>query len=426
MFNRILGRRDAIVEAVSGVTRDRHYGEADWAGKEFSLVDTGGFVPDTSDVFELAIREQAQIAIEEAEVIVFVVDARDGIVPVDNEIAEMLRRSSKQVVLLVNKCDNEKADADSVMFWALGLGEPFPVSAMNGRRIGDALDAITNSFAPSDTDDDGEQGPLKIALIGRPNVGKSSITNALLGQDRAIVTPIAGTTRDSIDSTVRYYGEEIILIDTAGLRKRKQVHDSIELYSIIRTVRAIERCDVAIVVIDAEQGLERQDARIIGEAAEKRKGIIIAVNKWDLVEKDTMTAKRFEDAIRSELPTFDYIPVVFISAVTRQRVTKLIELAKHVNEERHKRIGTSRLNDIVLEAIKNHPPPSVKGHDLRINFIQQPQAAPPVFLCYTNFPELMPDNYTRYLERVIRREFSFEGVPLTLVFKQKNKMRQEA
>ncbi|MBS1914589.1 MAG: ribosome biogenesis GTPase Der [Bacteroidetes bacterium] len=426
MFNRILGRRDAIVEAVSGVTRDRHYGEADWAGKEFSLVDTGGFVPDTSDVFELAIREQAQIAIEEAEVIVFVVDARDGIVPVDNEIAEMLRRSNKQVVLLVNKCDNEKADADSVLFWELGLGEPFPVSAMNGRRIGDALDAITNSFAPSDAEDEGEQGPLKIALIGRPNVGKSSITNALLGQDRAIVTPIAGTTRDSIDSTVRYYGEEVILIDTAGLRKRKQVHDSIELYSIIRTVRAIERCDVAIVVIDAEQGLERQDARIIGEAAEKRKGIIIAVNKWDLVEKDTMTAKRFEDAIRSELPTFDYIPIVFISAVTKQRVTKLIELAKHVNEERHRRIGTSRLNDVVLEAIKNHPPPSVKGHDLRINFIQQPQAAPPVFLCYTNFPELMPENYTRYLERVIRREFSFEGVPLTLVFKQKNKMRQEA
>ncbi len=426
LFNRILGRRDAIVEAVSGVTRDRHYGEAEWAGREFSLVDTGGFVPDTSDIFELAIREQAQIAIEEADIIVFAVDSRDGIVPVDREIAEMLRRSGKQVVLLVNKCDNDRADAESVAFWELGLGEPFPVSAMNGRRVGDALDAITATFPPVDPDDDAEGGPLKIALIGRPNVGKSSITNALLGQERAIVTPIAGTTRDSIDSTVRYYGEEIILIDTAGLRKRKQVHDSIELYSIIRTVRAIERCDVAVVVIDATVGLERQDANVINEAADKRKGIVIVVNKWDLVEKETMTSKRFEDAIRAELPTFDYIPILFVSAVTKQRITKLIELAKHVNEERNKRISTSKLNDVILEAIKYQPPPAVRGRDLRINFIQQPQAAPPVFLCYTNHPDLMPDNYARYLERVIRREFQFDGVPLTLVFKQKNKLREQA
>lgn len=424
LFNRILGRRDAIVEAVSGVTRDRHYGEADWAGKEFSLVDTGGFVPDTSDIFELAIREQATIAIEESDTIVFVVDAREGIVPVDREIAEMLRRSGRRVVLLVNKCDNDKADQESVMFWELGLGEPHPISAMNGRRVGDALDAITQEFPPSDTDPE-EGGPLKITLIGRPNVGKSSITNALLGQDRAIVTPIAGTTRDSIDSTLKYHGEEITLIDTAGLRKRKQVSESIELYSIIRTVRAIERCDVAIIVIDAVQGLERQDAKVITEAAEKKKGLIIAVNKWDLVEKDTMTSKRFEDAIREELPTFDYIPIVFISAVTKQRLVKIIEMAKEVHAERHKRISTSKLNDVVLEAIKNHPPPAVKGRDLRINFIQQPQAAPPVFLCYTNHPDLMPDNYIRYLERVIRREFGFEGVPITLVFKQKGRAKGE-
>jgi GTP-binding protein len=423
LFNRILGRKDAIVEAVAGVTRDRHYGEAEWAGKEFSLIDTGGFVPDSSDLFELAIREQAEIAIEEADVIVFVVDSRDGILSVDLEIADMLRRAQKRVILLVNKCDNDKADQESVMFWELGLGEPHPVSAMNGRRIGDALDAITESFPQVEAEESEERGPLKVALIGRPNVGKSSITNALLGQDRTIVTPIAGTTRDSIDSTLKYYGEEVILIDTAGLRKRKQVHDSIELYSILRTVRAIERCDVAVIVIDATIGLERQDARIIGEAAEKKKGLIIAVNKWDLVEKDTMTSKRFEDAIREEIPTFDYIPIVFISAVTKQRVTKLIELAKRVDEERHKRISTSKLNDVILEAIKTQPPPAVKGKDLRINFIQQPQAAPPVFLCYTNHPELMPDNYTRYLERVIRREFEFEGVPITLVFKQKNKLR---
>jgi GTP-binding protein len=423
LFNRILGRRDAIVESVSGVTRDRHYGEADWAGKEFSLVDTGGFVPDSSDTFELAIREQAEIAIEEADVIVFVVDSHDGILAVDAEIAGMLRRAQKRTLLLVNKCDNDKADQEAVSFWELGLGEPHPVSAMNGRRIGDALDAITESFPASDAVESDERGPLKVALIGRPNVGKSSITNALLGQERAIVTPIPGTTRDSIDSTLRFYGEEVILIDTAGLRKRKQVHDSVELFSIIRTARAIERCDVAVIVIDATVGLERQDARIIGEAAEKKKGLIIAVNKWDLVEKDTMTSKHFEDRIREEVKTFDYIPILFLSAVTKQRVTKLVELAKHVDAERHKRITTSKLNDVILEAIKSQPPPAVRGRDLRINFIQQPQAAPPVFLCYTNHPDLMPENYTRYLERVIRREFGFDGVPLTLVFKQKNKLR---
>jgi GTP-binding protein len=424
-FNRILGRRDAIVENVPGVTRDRHYGEADWAGKEFSVVDTGGFVPESSDTFEVAIREQVEIAIEEANTIVFVVSIRDGMTPVDQDIAEMLRRVAKRVVLVVNKCDNDKLDQESVLFYELGLGEPLPVSAMNGRRIGDALDVITEMIPQSESDDE-EEGPLKISLIGRPNVGKSSITNALLGKDRAIVTPIAGTTRDSIDSTVKFYGEEITLIDTAGLRKRKQVNESIELYSIIRTIKAIERCDVAIVVIDAEQGLERQDARIIGEAADKRKGIIIAVNKWDLVEKDTMTAKRFEDAIHEAMRTFDYIPVIFISAVTKQRVTKLIELAKEVNAQRHKRISTSKLNDVVLEAIKNHPPPSVKGYDLRINFIQQPQAAPPVFLCYTNQPDLIPESYTRYLERTIRQHFGFEGVPLTLVYKQKDRRKATA
>jgi GTPase len=423
-FNRVLGRRDAIVEDVPGVTRDRHYGEADWAGKEFSVVDTGGFVPESSDTFEVAIREQVEIAIEEADTIVFVVSIKDGVTPVDQEIGEMLRRVAKRVVLVVNKCDNDKLDQESVLFYELGLGEPHPVSAINGRRVGDVLDVMTEMMPQAD-DSDEEEGPLKISLIGRPNVGKSSITNALLGKDRAIVTPIAGTTRDSIDSTVKFYGEEITLIDTAGLRKRKMVNESIELYSIIRTVRAIERSDVVIVVVDATQGLERQDSRIIDEAAEKRKGLIIAVNKWDLVEKDTMTAKRFEDAIHEAMRTFDYIPILFISAVTKQRITKLIELAKEVNAERHKRISTSKLNDVILEAIKNHPPPSVRGHDLRINFIQQPQAAPPVFLCYTNQPDLVPESYTRYLERTIREHFGFMGVPLTLVYKQKSRLKEK-
>jgi GTP-binding protein len=265
---------------------------------------------------------------------------------------------------------------------------------------------------------------LKIALIGRPNVGKSSITNALLGQERAIVTPIAGTTRDALDSTLRYYGEDIILIDTAGLRKRKRVQESIELFSIIRTTRAIERCDIAIVVIDATVGLERQDTHVIQEAVQAKKGIIIAVNKWDLVEKDTMTSKRFEEKIHDALPTLDYIPLMFISAVTKQRISKVIEMAKEVNDERHKRISTSQLNDVILEAIKNHPPPAVRGRDLRINYIQQPQVAPPVFLCYSNYPEDVPENYSRYLERVLREHYGFVGTPLTLVFKQKNRLRE--
>jgi len=421
LFNRLLGRRDAIVEDVAGVTRDRHYGHADWAGAQYDLIDTGGLVPDSDDLFERAIFEQAQIAVDEAYVVVFVVDAREGVTPIDHAIAETLRRTTKKVVLVVNKCDNDRIDQEAVAFWELGLGEPWAVSAVNGRRIGDVLDHITEGF-PRDEGGADDGGPLKIALIGRPNVGKSSITNALLGEERAIVTPVAGTTRDAVDSVLRFHGEEIVLIDTAGLRKRKQVSESVELFSVIRTVRAIDRCDVAAVVIDAEQGLERQDARIVAEAAEKRKGVILVVNKWDLVEKDTLTSKRYEDAIRREIPTYAWIPIVFVSAVTRQRVIKIIELAKRVHAERGRRIQTSMLNDVLLEAIRTQPPPSVKGRDLRINFVQQPQASPPVFLCYTNHPDLIPDNYTRFLERIIREKFGFQGVPLTLVFKQKNRL----
>jgi len=421
LFNRLLGRRDAIVENIAGVTRDRHYGEAEWAGSVYDVIDTGGLVPESDNLFERAIFEQAQIAMDEADVIVFTVDVREGVTPIDHAIGELLRRATKKVVVIVNKCDNDKSDQEAVAFWELGLGEPFPVSAINGRRIGDALDVICEGF-PIGEEEEEEGGPIKIALIGRPNVGKSSITNALLGEDRAIVTPIAGTTRDAVDSVLRYHGEEIVLIDTAGLRKRKQVSESIELYSVIRTVRAIERCDVAAVVVDAVQGLERQDARIISEAVEKKKGIIIVVNKWDLIEKETMTSKLFEDAIHREIPMFSWIPIVFVSAVTRQRVIKIVELARTVHAERARRVKTSLLNDIMLEAIRLQPPPSVKGRDLRINFIQQPQASPPVFLCYTNHPDLVPDNYTRFLERIIREKFGFQGVPITLVFKQKNRL----
>jgi len=290
LFNRIIEERHAIVEGEPGVTRDRLYGKAEWAGKTFHLVDTGGIVPDSDDVFEKAIREQAMLAIDEADVIIFAVDGRDGLTPIDAEIGALLRSSRKPVVVVVNKCDNATADLNASEFYALGLGDPFPISALNGRSTGDFLDAVVADLKPESNEEDTR---LKIAIVGRPNVGKSSLTNALLGKDRMVVTPIAGTTRDAIDSVLTYYGEQIVLIDTAGLRRRSQIKESVELYSTMRTSRAIDRCDVAIVVIDATQGLEAQDKRIISEVEAARKGIIIAINKWDLIEKDTKTADAF-------------------------------------------------------------------------------------------------------------------------------------
>lgn len=422
LFNRFIRERRSIVEDVPGVTRDRNYGEGDWAGRRFTLVDTGGLVPDSEETFERAIREQAQVALDEAEVILFVVDAKTGLTAIDREIADIVRRAGKRALLVVNKSDNDKLESEGVEFFELGLGQPYGISAINGRGTGDLLDAVVDLFPPSEFDDE-EDTRLKIALLGRPNVGKSSLTNALLGQERSIVTDIPGTTRDSVDSVVKYYGEEIVLVDTAGLRKRKKVNEAIEVFSAVRTMKAIARCDVAVMVIDAEQGFDRQDARIITEAVERRKGLVIAVNKWDLVEKDSNSAAMFERQIREKIPMLDYIPVLFVSALTKQRVTKIIAVAKTVNEERNKRIGTSELNDVILEAIKNHPPPAVRGKDLRLNFIMQPQAAPPVFLCYTNYPELVPEHYTRYLENVIRAHYGFTGSPITIVYKQKNRLR---
>lgn len=424
LFNRFIRSRDAIVEDLPGVTRDRNYGESDWAGRRFTLIDTGGLVPNSEEIFERAIREQAQVALDEADVIMVVVDAKSGLTSIDSDIADVVRKAGKRVVLVVNKADNDKIEQTGVEFYQLGLGEPYPVSAINGRGTGDLLDAVIELF-PISEDEEEEDERLKLALVGRPNVGKSSITNALLGQERAIVTDIPGTTRDSIDSIVKYYGEEIVLVDTAGLRKRKKVQESIELYSAVRTIKAIDRCDVALVVIDAELGFDRQDARILTEAVERRKGVVIVVNKWDLVEKDSNSTARYERAIYDKIPMLSYIPIIFVSALTKQRLTKIILLAKSVNEQRYKRISTSELNDVIIEAIKHHPPPAVKGKDLRINYIVQPQAAPPVFLCFTNYPDLVPEHYTRYLENVIREHYTFTGTPLTIVYKQKNRLRAD-
>lgn len=417
LFNRVIEERHAIVEALPGVTRDRLYARADWGGKSFRIVDTGGIVPESEELFDKAIREQAQLAMDEADVIVFVVDGRDGLTPTDQAIGAQLRRATKPVVLVVNKCDNAQGDFNSSEFYALGLGDPFPISALNGRSTGDFLDAVVEHLENDAADDDER---LKIAIVGRPNVGKSSLTNALLGKDRMVVTPIAGTTRDAIDSVVKFYGEEIVLIDTAGLRRRSHIKEQVELYSTMRTARAIERCDVAVVVIDATQGLEMQDKRIINQVIDERRGLIIAVNKWDLVEKETGTAEAFAKKIHEDMQTADYAPIVFISAVTKQRITRVLEMAKEIQTRRLMRVPTHEINERLIEILERTPPPAVRGRDLRINYVTQVRVAPPVFAFFLNHPDLLPDTYKRYIERQLRGLYDYTGVPISFLFKKKN------
>jgi len=419
LFNRLTGRKNAIVHDISGVTRDRNYGEVEWAGKIFQLIDTGGYVPDSENLFETAIREQVEIAVTEADVILLMVDARHGINPMDMEIANMLRTSSKNFFLVVNKVDSEQYETAVNEFYQLGVKQIYDISALAGRKIGDLLDDITRDFKESSAEER-EDPRLKIAVVGRPNVGKSSLTNALLGYDRSIVTDIPGTTRDSINSVLKYYGEEIVLIDTAGLRKKKRIDESIEFFSTVRTLRAIAECNVAVVMVDALFGLEKQDQKIIDEAIQRRKGIILAVNKWDLVEKDTGTARKFETEIKHKSGSVDYIPVIFISALTKQRIFKLIEIAGEVHAERRKTIPTSELNDIILKDIEQTPPPSTHtGKEVKIKYITQAAGSYPVFLFFVNYPKEITDSYKRFLEGLIRKHFGFKGVPLTMSFKQK-------
>ncbi len=423
LFNRLVGERSAIVESEPGVTRDRLYGTSDWNGKHFILIDTGGFIPGSENTMERAIREQAMIAIDEADSIIFVCDGRDGVTPFDSDIASILRTSKKNIVLVINKCDNNEQIHFAHEFYSLGLGEPFAISALNGKNTGDFLDAVTDNL--KDYDPDEEDIRLKIAIVGRPNAGKSSLTNALLGRDRMIVTDIPGTTRDAIDTIVRFYGEEIVLIDTAGLRKKSQIRDNIEMYSTLRTSRAIERCDVAVVMIDAERGLEDQDKKIINQVSDARKGIIIAVNKWDLIEKNEKTSEQFTEQYQEEMKTFDWAPILYISALTKQRITKVIELAKLIKERRSYRIKTSELNEVLLAELDRTPPPSVRGYDLRINYITQVSTEPPVFAFFANHPQLIPDSYKRFIERVLRKHFDFAGTPVSFIFRKKNQTWEE-
>lgn len=436
LFNRLVGKQTAIVHPTSGVTRDRNYGEVEWTGKKFFLIDTGGFVPDSEERFEKAIRSQVKNAIGEADEILFVVDAKNGLHPVDVEIANMLRKNagSKKIILVANKIDTVEKEPNMMEFYSLGLGDPFALSAINGFNTGDLLDDITKDMEA--VPEESEDQRIKFAIIGKPNAGKSSIANAILNEERNIVTEIPGTTRDTIDSAVKYYGDEIVLIDTAGLRRQTKIKESVEFYSTIRTYKAIERCNVAILVIDASDlmaelekasdinlaafKLDRQDARIIEDVINMKKGLLIVINKWDLVEKDANTAKLIERKITEHLRSYTYLKFIFISALTKQRIHKVIETAKEIYDERARKVKTSDLNEILLNEIKMTPPPSLRGKEIKINYITQLRASPPVFAFFTNDPKGITDNYKKFLEKKLRENFGFKGVPVELVFRKKN------
>jgi GTP-binding protein len=425
LFNRLTKTKNAIVDDVSGVTRDRHYGFSDWNGRTFQLIDTGGYVPNSPELFETAIREQVEIALEEADAILFVTDGRDGVTPMDEEIGRMLHSSNKPVIVLANKLDNATMGLEGAEFWNLGVGDVFDISASHGRNLGDVLDLLIEKIDFSEFSDE-EDPRLKISIVGRPNAGKSSLTNALLGVDRSIVTDIPGTTRDSINSVLKYYGEEILLIDTAGLRKKSKVKENIEFYSNVRTLRSIANSDVVVVMIDAQFGVEKQDQRIIDEAIQRRKGIILAINKWDLMEKETNTARDFEIKTKDKLGSVSYLPLVFISALTKQRVTKVVEMAKQIESERKKKISTSKLNDLLLPDIQRTPPPATPtGKEVKIKYITQVGSKYPIFLFFANEVKYVPDSYIRFLEGLVRKYFGFEGVAITISLKNKNAKETE-
>jgi GTPase len=417
LFNRLTEERVAIVHDEPGVTRDRLYGDAEWNGRTFDVVDTGGYVPHSADRFEAAIREQVQIALAEADVIVFVADVTTGITDLDQEMAAVLRRTDKPVFVAANKADNPERRLAAAELYGLGLGEVFPVSAMSGSGTGDFLDALVEAL-PDEPEEEDAETP-RIAFIGRPNVGKSSLTNKLLGEERSIVTEISGTTRDAIDARLEYNGRPVVLVDTAGLRRKARVTENVEFYSALRTERALRICDVAVVLLDGPAGLESQDARILRQAEDLRKGLVIAVNKWDLVEKETNTARDIQNAIHERLGTLDYVPVVFISALTGQRVSRVLDVALQVADERQRRISTSELNDVVQQALQAHRPPSWNGRLIKIKFATQVRSGPPVFAFFANHPQGVKESYRRYLENQLREAFGFEGVPITLSFKQK-------
>ncbi len=418
-FNRLIQRREAIVDSVSGVTRDRNYGKSEWNGKEFSVIDTGGYIKGSDDIFEAEIRKQVELAIDEADAIVFLVDVEEGITPMDDEVAKLLRKITKPVLLVVNKVDNAKREQDAFEFYNLGLGEYVTMSGMSGSGTGEVLDKIVELLPELPEVEEATDELPRFAVVGRPNAGKSSFINALIGEDRFVVTDIAGTTRDAIDTKYNRFGFEFNLVDTAGIRRKAKVKEDLEFYSVMRSVRAIEHADVCILVIDATRGFEGQDQNIFWLAEKNRKGIVILVNKWDLVEKDTMTSHDYEKRIREEIAPFTDVPILFVSALTKQRLLKALETAVEVYENRKQRISTSKFNETMLPIIENNPPPAIKGKYIKIKYCMQLPTPVPQFVFFANLPQYIKDPYKRYVENKLREIYNFEGVPIEIYFRQK-------
>ena len=416
-FNRMIKTRQAIVEETSGVTRDRHYGKSDWNGIDFSIIDTGGYVVGSDDVFEEEIRKQVILAIEEADLIVFIVDVQEGLSALDEDVANLLRKSDKKVFLVANKVDTSAKIGDASEFYSLGLGDVYCISSISGSGTGELLDDVVKEF--SQIEEEEVPDLPKFAVVGRPNVGKSSLINTLIGTDRNIVTPIAGTTRDSIYTPYNSYGFQFLFVDTAGLRKKSKVSENIEFYSVMRSIRAIENSDICLILIDATQGFESQDQNIFHLAEKNRKGIVIVVNKWDLVDKETNTHKEFEERIRQQIAPFSDVPIVFTSVKTKQRIIKTLEIARDVYKKRSIRITTSKLNDLMLPIIQETPPPALKGKYIRIKYVTQLKTSFPAFAFFCNHPKYVKDPYKRFLENKLRELFDFTGVPIQIYFREK-------
>jgi len=419
LFNRLVGMRQAIVDDTSGVTRDRHYGRSDWCGREFSVVDTGGYTTNSDDIFEAAIRDQVQIAIDEADLCIFLVEAGTGITDYDYEISDVLRRSKKPVILCVNKVDTADKIFDTYEFYGLGLGEVFSISAANGSGTGELLDALVAALPEEKETADPYENLPRITIVGKPNVGKSSLTNALLGQDRNIVTPIAGTTRDSIETHYNKFGHEFMLVDTAGIRRKTKVHEDLEFYSVMRSIRAIEHSDVCIMMIDATTGMEAQDMNIFNLIIKNRKGCVLVVNKWDLFIKDNNTLKHYEDALRSRLAPFDDVPIVFTSVLKMQRIQNVLDAVNEVCSNYSQKIPTARLNEALLPVIEETPPPAWKGKYVKIKYITQLPTKFPAFAFFCNLPQYVKEPYKRFLENKLRENFNLTGCPVQIFIRQK-------
>ena len=419
LFNRLVGMRQAIVDDISGVTRDRHYGRCEWCGREFSVVDTGGYTTNSDDVFEAAIREQVQIAINEADVILFMVEAATGVTDYDAEIADVLRRARKPVILAVNKVDSGEKMYDSYQFYSMGLGELFSISAANGSGTGDLLDAIVKVLPEDVQTEDPYAGLPRIAIVGKPNVGKSSLTNALLGTDRNIVTPVAGTTRDAIETYYNKFGHEFMLVDTAGIRRKAKVHEDLEFYSVMRSIRAIEHSDVCIMMIDATTGMEAQDMNIFNLILKNRKGVVLVVNKWDLFIKDSNTLKQYEQTLRARLAPFTDVPIIFTSVLKMTRIQDVLDAVTKVYDNYSRKISTARINEAMLPIIEETPPSSIKGKYVKIKYITQLPTKFPAFAFFCNLPQYIKEPYKRFLENKLRENFELTGCPIQIFFRQK-------